>query len=268
MTAEIDLWREYRRTREPKLRDALIERHLALVKYTAMWIAGRLPSHLRVDDLYSAGMLGFLDAVEHYDPERGVSFSAYAGPRIRGAILDDLRRLDCVPRRVRRLIREAERTIESLMHRLGRAPGEEEIASELGMEVGEYRDLLVHAATLLSLNAPVDGDHGSAPIDLLEDHGPNPLSSLETDERRALLGRLIERLPMRERQVLALYYQEDLTMQEVGRVLGLTESRISQIHSSAILRLRTAMRRRRLRPGALGLDSPAAGAPAGRGDAR
>jgi len=141
-TADLEAWRNYRQTRDPAVRDALIEKHLVLVKYAAARIAGRLPAHFRLDDLYSAGLVGFLGAVEDYDPERNVEFAAYAAPRIRGAILDDLRRLDCVPRRVRRLSREATRALATLTNRLGRQPTDEEIAAEMGIELAAYERLL------------------------------------------------------------------------------------------------------------------------------
>jgi RNA polymerase sigma factor for flagellar operon FliA len=229
MSDDLELFREYRRTNAAELRDRLVEQHLGLVKYAAAWVAGRLPSHLRMDDLYSAGMLGFLDAITHYDPDRGVPFGAYAGPRIRGAILDELRRLDCVPRRTRRKLREVQRAVEGLTQELDREPTDDEIAGRLGVTVADYHRL----PRGVTLDVLADGSL------------PSPLRMLEDGEQRRMLGRLIERLPERERQVLALYYYEELTMQDIGRVLGVTESRVSQIHSGAMLRLRTAMKRER-----------------------
>jgi RNA polymerase sigma factor for flagellar operon FliA len=245
---DIELWRTYRRTNDPGLRDRLIERYLPVVKYVAARVAGRLPSHLQIDDLYSAGLFGFLGAINDYDPEMGVEFSSYATPRIRGAIFDELRRLDWVPRTVRRKVREAERAIETLSGRLGREPTDEEVARELQTTVEAYRQLLADGVTIISLDAPMTHEAGgSSPRENVEDvDSPNPLLSLATKERRAILGRLIDRLPDRERQVLALYYYEELTMREVGELLGVTESRVSQLHSSAILRLRAALRRQRV----------------------
>jgi RNA polymerase sigma factor for flagellar operon FliA len=258
VTADADAWREYRRSRDPALRDSLIEKHLVLVKYAAARIAGRLPSHFRMDDLYSAGLMGFLAAVEDYDPERNVEFGAYAGPRIRGAILDELRRLDCVPRRVRRLAREAAHAVGILYQRLGRHPLDEEIAAEMGVDVGVYLRLLTEGVTLLSLDEAAPGEDSGAPVDSIEDTAvPDPLAALEATERRAVVARLLDRLPERERQAMELYYYEELTMQEVGAVLGITESRVSQIHSSAILRLQTALRRERA--GMHELDAPERG---------
>jgi RNA polymerase sigma factor for flagellar operon FliA len=254
MKSDLELWRAYRESRDPGLRDRLIDQHLIVVKHVAARIAGRLPSHLRLDDLYSAGLLGFLDAVEDYDPARGVEFDAYAKPRIRGAIFDELRRLDCVPRRVRRRIRDAERAIAVLRQRLDREPTDEDIAAEMGIDVDGYHRLLGEGVTLLSLDAPSTRQNGEglAPIDALPDPtNTDPLLTLETGERRRLLASMIERLPDRERTALALYYYEELTMQEVGKAMGVTESRVSQLHSSAVLRLRVALRRQRLGPAEL-----------------
>lgn len=255
MKSSIELWRAYRRSKDPRLREQLVEADLAVVKYVAARIASRLPKYMRLDDLYSAGLLGYLAAVEDYDPERGVAFSSYAGHRIRGAIFDELRRLDWVPRGVRERIRDAQRAIETLSVRLDRHPTDEEIARELGIEVEAYRASLSAGVTLVSLSATgtTEGDR-PALMDSLEDAGaPDPFLTLAEEERRAILGRVIDSLPERERQVLALYYYEDITMRKVGAVMGITESRVSQLHSSAILRLRVLLRRQRLGLGELAI---------------
>jgi RNA polymerase sigma factor FliA len=249
MSEDLELLREFRRTRASDVGERLVERHLGLVKCVAAWVAGRLPSHVRRDDLYSAGMLGFLDAMTRYDPDRGVPFPAYAGPRIRGAILDELRRLDVVPRRTRRKLLEAQRAIEALAQELDREPTEEEVAGRLDMDVAEYRRLRNEGVTLVSLDGSArDDEPRGVPLDGLVDTSvPSPLRMTEDSDQRHLVSRLIDRLPERERQVLALYYYEELTMQEIGDVLGVTESRVSQMHSSAVLRLRGALRRDRSR---------------------
>lgn len=248
MTASPETWRAYRRSKDPALRDQLVEADLALVKRAAARIASRLPRHLRLDDLYSAGLLGYLAAVEDYDPDRGVSFSAYAIHRVRGAIFDELRRLDWVPRGVRDRIRHTERAIDTLCQRLDRQPTDEEIAGELGVDVEVYRSGLADGVTLVSLSAPAAPDgEGAALVDYVRDsQAADPLRALAEEERREILGRLVDTLPPRERQVLALYYHEELTMREVGTVLGVTESRVSQMHSSAVHRLAVLLRRRRL----------------------
>jgi RNA polymerase sigma factor for flagellar operon FliA len=259
MTASIELWRAYRRSKDPALRDQLVEADLALVKYVAARIASRLPKHLRLDDLYSAGLLGYLAAVDDFDPERGVAFAAYASHRVRGAIFDELRRLDWVPRGVRERIRDTRRAIDTLLQRLDRQPTDEEIARELGIETEAYRSSLTDGVTLVSLNSSALAEGGGPVLtDSLEDVGaPDPFLVLAEEERRTILGGMIDRLPEKERQVLALYYYEELTMREVGSVMGVTESRVSQLHSSAIQRLSVMLRRQRLGSGELAIPKGA-----------
>ena len=260
MSVDAVLWRAYRESRAPALRDQIVQTHLGLVKHVAARIAGRLPRHLDIDDLVSVGLMGLLAALEDFDPERGVEFAAYATLRIRGAIFDELRRLDWVPRGVRQRIREAERAIEGLCRRLDRQPSDEEIAREMGTDVEGYHRILAAGVTLVSLDAAGGHDPESPTLlDTLEDPaGPHPLRVAAERERRAILGRFIDDLPERERQVLALYYFEELTMQAVGEVLAITESRVSQIHSSAVLRLRAALRRHRLGESELHVTAAAA----------
>ena len=252
-TNNIDLWRAYRRSKDPVLRDQLIEADLALVKYIAARIAGRLPRHLQLDDLYSAGLLGYLAAVDDFDPDRGVAFSTYASHRVRGAIFDELRRLDWVPRGVRERMRDTQRAIDVLYQRLDRQPTDDEIARELGVEVDAYQRSLSDGVTLVSLNtAATIEDDGPVLSDALPDEtASDPFLTVAEDERREILAGLIDRLPDRERQVLGLYYDEELTMREIGTVLGVTESRVSQLHSSAVHRLTVMLRRRRLGTGEL-----------------
>jgi RNA polymerase sigma factor FliA len=249
MNEDLELFREYRRTHAADVRDRILERHMGAVKYAAASAAGRLPSRLRLDDLYSAGMLGFLDAIVHYDPDRGVPFASYAAPRIRGAILDELRRLDYVPRRTRRKLRDAERAANALRQELGGEPSHGQVAARLGVEVADYERLLGDDVTFVSLDASRRDDDppGATPEGLTGSPLPSPIRALDDLDQRRLLGRIIDRLPERERQVLALYYYEELTMQDVGRVLGVTESRVSQLHSSAMAHLQAALRRERWR---------------------
>ncbi|HTY79022.1 MAG TPA: FliA/WhiG family RNA polymerase sigma factor [Candidatus Bathyarchaeia archaeon] len=256
VTSSLELWRAYRRSKDPALRERLVEADLALVKYLAARIASRLPKHLRLDDLFSAGLIGFLAAVDDYDPERGVSFSSYASHRIRGAIFDELRRLDWVPRATRERMRDAQRAIDTLSGRLDRPPTDQEVARELGMATEAYRASLGEGITLVSLSAAgAPGAGEPSLMDSVEDAtSPDPFLALAEEERRAMLGRLIDGLPDRERQVLALYYYEELTMREIGTVLGVTESRVSQLHASAVLRLRVMLRRQRIGAGELNVE--------------
>jgi len=245
VTPNLELWRAYRRSKDPALRERLVEAHLALVKFLAARIARRLPRHFRFDDLFSAGLMGSLAAVDDYDPERGVSFSSYASHRIRGAIFDELRRLDWVPRGTRERMRNAQRAIDTLSRRLVRPPTDQEVAKELGIETEAYRASFSKAITLVSLSAAGGSDTGEPSLmDSVEDAtSPDPFFTLAERERRAMLARLMDGLPERERQVLALYYYEDLTMREVGTALRVTESRVSQLHTSAVLRLRVMLRK-------------------------
>lgn len=266
MSAEAALWQAYRDSRAPALRDQIVQKHLRLVKHVAARVAGRLPRHLDVEDLISVGLMGLLAALDDFDPARGVEFPAYATLRIRGAIFDELRRLDWVPRGVRQRIRDAERAIEGLCRRLDRQPSDEEIAREMGVDVEGYHRILGAGITLVSLDAAGGHDLESLTLlDTLEDPaGPSPLRASMERERRAILARLIDGLPERERQVLALYYYEELTMQAVGAVLSITESRVSQLHSSAVLRLRAALTRHRLGEGELNMPATASTSPRGR----
>ena len=178
VTSSLELWRAYRRSKDPALRERLVEADLALVKYLAARIASRLPKHLRLDDLFSAGLLGFLAAVDDYDPERGVGFSSYASHRIRGAIFDELRRLDWVPRGTRERMRDAQRAIDTLSGRLDRSPTDQEVAKELGIEPEAYRASLGEGITLVSLSATGAPGNGEPTLmDSVEDvSAPDPVS--------------------------------------------------------------------------------------------
>jgi RNA polymerase sigma factor for flagellar operon FliA len=233
------------RAGEPAERDRLLALHLDLVRYVALRIASRLPLSVELDDLVHDGILGLLDAVAKFDARRGVRFRTYAERRVRGAILDGLRQRDWQPRAVRRGQRELEQTIVRLGSLHGRAASEEEIAEAMGLELSQLRRLLrdANSGSLLSLEQlPPDDDPSRA-------LAPDPPHALL--ERRELLECLSEelaRLPERERRVLELYYHEELNMKEVGAVLGVTESRVGQLHAQAAARLRAALRARLAAP--------------------
>jgi RNA polymerase sigma factor FliA len=241
------LWVEFRQTRDRKLRDRLILTYAPLVKYVAGRLGSGLPAHVDDEDLVSYGLLGLIGAIERYDPDRDVKFETYALARIRGAIIDELRALDWVPRSVRSRAREIERAIGELEARLGRAPDDEEIAGKLGIEVPELEESLAEIsrtsiAALDELWTVSSGGDQIALIDTIEDeHGPNPQASLDETEVRELIGEAIARLPEREKLVITLYYYEELTLREIGEVLGVTESRVSQLHTKAILRLKARL---------------------------
>jgi len=223
-------------------RDEIMRRYLPLVRRVVQRLAIRKPPHIEIDDLVSWGIVGLLDAIEKYDPKKEALFSTYAQFRIRGAILDHLRSLDWVPRSVRQKAALIEKVSHELEGRLGRPPIEEEIARELEMSLTDYQDLLakVGEMTLFSLE---DLGFGSGEERLSQDQedeeaDADPLRALLSQERVHLVADAIGKLPEREKLVVSLYYNEDLTMKEVGGVLGLTESRVSQLHSQAMLRLK------------------------------
>src|ERR671914_1487156 len=242
------LWQEYRRTRDRKLRDRLILTYAPLVKYVAGRLGSGLPSHVDDDDLVSYGLLGLIGAIERYDPGRDIKFETYAIARIKGSIIDELRSMDWVPRSVRARARDIERAIASLEAKLTRAPTDEEIASALNITEGEFQDSLleISRSSIAALDelwsAPGSGGDAVALIDTIEDPlAAEPQQAMAHTELREALGEAISRLPEREKLVVTLYYYEELTLREIGEVLGVTESRVSQLHTKAILRLKARL---------------------------
>ncbi len=250
MAREVDtrsIWLEYRRTHDKVVRDRLIVMYSPLVKYVAGRLGSGLPAHVDEGDLVSYGLLGLIGAIERYDPERDIKFETYAIARIRGAIIDELRALDWVPRSVRSRAREIERAIAGLEAKLGRAPTDEEIAGTVGITVEELEDSLtdIGRSSIAALDelwsVSSEGDQVSL-LDTIEDpESIRPADALDETELREILGDAIARLPEREKLVITLYYYEELTLREIGEVLGVTESRISQLHTKAILRLKSRL---------------------------
>lgn len=245
-------WREYRRTKDPGLRDLLITANIALVRQVAGRLSLQLPSCVELDDLESAGTVGLLSAVESYDPEQAAEFATYAQHRIRGAILDDLRAQDFAPRSLRAKAREIEQALFKLEGSIGREPTDDEVATALGMERDAYLRQLgeIRGMVLMSLDERATEGEGSENdrfVRELPDPAPrDPFIAAASKERVQLLGEIIEGLPTQERLVLTLYYVEELTMKEIGRVIEVSESRVSQIHTSAILRMRARLLRIKL----------------------
>jgi RNA polymerase sigma factor for flagellar operon FliA len=242
------LWREYRRTKDQALRDRLILTYAPLVKYVAGRLGSGLPAHVDEGDLVSYGLLGLIGAIERFDPDRDIKFETYAISRIKGAIIDELRALDWVPRSVRARARDIERAIAELEAKLGRAPSDEEIAGKIGITVEELEDSLtdISRSSIAALDElwTMSGEGGDqvSLLDTIEDtEGPNPQEALAQTELREALGEAIARLPEREKLVVTLYYYEELTLREIGEVLGVTESRVSQLHTKAILRLKARL---------------------------
>ncbi|HET8976356.1 MAG TPA: RNA polymerase sigma factor WhiG [Solirubrobacterales bacterium] len=244
-----ELWRRYKDEGDAGARERLVVAYSPLVKFVAGRTGARLPSHVEQADLISYGMLGLIEAMDRFDPRRRIRFETFAMQRIRGAIIDELRSLDWVPRSVRSRAREIEEANAKLENRLGRAPTDAELADELGINDEELQESLIQisnssilALEELWMTPDSSGDRVSL-LDTIEDeNAPDPQAALDTSEVRDLLQDAIQDLPEREQLVIALYYFENLTLREIGEVLGVTESRVSQLHSKAVLRLRSRLK--------------------------
>jgi len=215
----------------------VVARHADLVRRIAHQLSARLPACVEVDDLIQAGMIGLLDAARSYDAEQGASFETYASIRIRGAMIDDVRRSDWAPRSVHRRSREIAAAIREVEQRTGRSASAQEVADKLGLSAAEYQRALEDAARsqVLSLDTHVE-EHGE--IQVLPRGGPTPGQVFDRNEFGRELGVAIAGLPEREQLVLSLYYEQNLNLKEIGAVLGVSESRICQIHGQAVVRLR------------------------------
>jgi RNA polymerase sigma factor FliA len=219
--------------------------HLPIVRFLARRIHERLPQHVDIEDLVSAGVVGLMDAFAKFDPDKKVQFRSYAQFRIRGAILDSLRMLDWSPRELRRKGRAVEEAIRTLTSRLGRAPGETEIAAEMGIDLEEYQQLLGELKGLEIGTLHVEHNENSGEEELAYVPGrpeDDPLFHCLRGELEERLTEAIANLPDRERLVMTLYYYEEMTMREIGLALGVVESRVSQVHASAVVHLRAALR--------------------------
>jgi RNA polymerase sigma factor for flagellar operon FliA len=240
------LWARYVDGRDPELRDRLILHYAPLVKYVAGRVGSGLPAHVEQADLVSYGTFGLIDAITRFEPSREIKFESYAMARIRGAIIDELRSTDWIPRSVRMKARQFERTVATLESQLQRSPTDEEIAAAMDLDVEEVRKFLgqLSLVNVVALDELLVDDDGSAPrlVDTLQDSSAlDPQAMAEHGEARQLLARAVEQLPDREKVVVSLYYFEGLTLSDIGRVLGVTESRICQLHTKAVLHLRTKL---------------------------
>jgi RNA polymerase sigma factor for flagellar operon FliA len=238
------LWRRFKEREDAIARDRLILTYAPLVKYVAGRMSSALPAHVEERDLISYGLLGLIGAVERFDPQRQVKFETYAVARIKGSIIDELRSLDWVPRSVRARAREIERKSAELEHRLQRAPTDEELAEALGMGLDEFHAAVnqISNSSIVALDEMWSVSAGGEPLSLIDTIGDSrltdPAALLDVTELRDTLADAIARLPEREKIVVALYYYDGLTLREIGEVLGVTESRVSQLHTKAILRLK------------------------------
>lgn len=245
------LWLEFKKSGSKIAKDKILVEYAHLVKFIANRLAINLPQSVDRNDLISSGVLGLIKAVETFDPQRGFKFETYAGHKIRGAILDELRALDWVPRSVRQKSRELQRVFSRLENELGRIPYDDEVCKELDISMSEYEELLyeVTPTTIISLEEAMPERGTDAKelkiIDSIEDPGSsNPLKELGFNEVKNILKDTIMNLPEKEKLVIALYHYEELTLKEIGVVLDITESRVSQIHSKAILKLRSKLLQR------------------------
>ena len=239
--SEDELWIEYRKTHSSQIRDAFIRQYMPLVKYVAGKVSVGLPGSVEFDDLVGYGQFGLLDAIEKFDPAKNVKFKTYAVTRIRGAIFDELRQLDWVPRSVRQKSKEIEDAIVKAEAKLGRSASDEEIAAEMGVSVAEFQQsiLKVSGTSVLSLNdvwySGEDSDRVSIGDSIESPSSLNPDVIVEREEIRRVIIEAINELPEKEKMVLVLYYHEDLTFKEIGKVLEVSESRISQLHQDLMM---------------------------------
>lgn len=242
-----DRWSEFVATRRADLRDELILSYTPLVRFVVGRLGIPATSMLDADDLVSYGMIGLINAVDRFDPSRGVRFEAFAMARIRGAVIDQLRVLNWLPRSAVARVRQIETAMATLEQRLGRPAKEQEAAAEIGVSTQRYRQMLMEAGiVVLSLDAPLGSlgqdDEVASLGDLLEDsRSPGPHEQVEQGELATSLRNAIERLPERERLLLSLYYHEELTMKEISMLMEVSESRVCQLHMQAVLRLRATL---------------------------
>ena len=243
-----DLWRRYKEDGDQGARERLVLAYAPLVKYVAGRMSSGLPAHVEEADLISYGLLGLISAIERFDPGRDIRFETFAITRIKGSIIDELRSLDWVPRSVRARARAIERANAKLEHQLHRAPNDREMADALDMSVDEFQESLVKISnsSVVALDelwtvSDASGDTVSL-LDTIQDPAAvDPVQEMDLTDMRDRLADAIARLPEREKLVVALYYYENLTLREIGEVLGVTESRVSQLHTKAVLRLKSRL---------------------------
>jgi RNA polymerase sigma factor for flagellar operon FliA len=243
-----DLWRRYKDDDDAKARERLVLAYAPLVKYVAGRMSSGLPAHVEEADLISYGLLGLISAIERFDLSREIRFETFAITRIKGSIIDELRSLDWVPRSVRAKAREIERANAKLEHSLHRAPSDQEMSTELGVSVDDFQSSLtkISNSSVVALDelwtvSDASGDQVSL-LDTIQDPSAvDPAHEMDLTDMKDRLADAIARLPEREKLVVALYYYENLTLREIGEVLGVTESRVSQLHTKAVLRLKSRL---------------------------
>jgi len=245
--SEEELWAAYKKNRDPVIRESFIKQYAPLVKYVAGKVAANMPQSVEFDDLVGFGVFGLIDAIDKFDSEKNVKFKTYAVTRIRGAIFDELRSIDWVPRSVRQKSREIEDAIMQVEAKLGRPASDAEVAASMGISDDEFSKamLKVSGTAIMSLSDvwySADESEKITVADSIESPGSlNPDAVIEREEIKRVIVESIQELPDKEKKVLVLYYYEDLTLKEIGKVLEVTESRVSQLHTKAILRLRAKL---------------------------
>jgi len=243
-----DVWSRYKKTGDEKAREQLVLAYSPLVKFVAGRMSSGLPAHIEESDLISYGLLGLIGAIERFDPAREIKFETFAVSRIKGSIIDELRSLDWVPRSVRAKAREIEATQTKLEHEFGRVPTDQEVAGALDMSIDDFQESLLQISnsTVVALDelwtvSDSSGDQVSLLDTMRDPNAVDPARELGVSELKDRLANAISRLPEREKLVIALYYFENLTLREIGEVLGVTESRVSQLHTKAVLRLKSRL---------------------------
>jgi RNA polymerase sigma factor for flagellar operon FliA len=243
-----DVWSRYKRSGDEKAREQLVLAYSPLVKFVAGRMSSGLPAHIEESDLISYGLLGLIGAIERFDPQREIKFETFAVSRIKGSIIDELRSLDWVPRSVRAKAREIESAQTKLEHEFGRVPSDKEVADKLEMTLEDFQESLLQISnsTVVALDelwtvSDSSGDQVSLLDTMKDPNAVDPARELGVSELKDRLANAISRLPEREKLVIALYYYENLTLREIGEVLGVTESRVSQLHTKAVLRLKSRL---------------------------
>jgi len=240
-----ELWEQYIKTKDEGVKKKIVLKYLGLVKFVIVRMFSHLPSYLSMEDLENSGIIGLINAIDRFDPSRGIKFETFVVPRIRGAILDELRSYDFLPRSVRTKVKEVQKTVRKLEKSLQRSPNEQEIAGELGIEIDKYRDILISLSPIrfLSLSDVLDnGDEGRVATNLASvSYAKENKINIEQHELKNILINAIQKLPRNERLTITLYYYEEMTMKEIAVVLKVSESRISQIHTQALIKLRSSI---------------------------
>ncbi|MDR2940232.1 MAG: FliA/WhiG family RNA polymerase sigma factor [Clostridiales bacterium] len=237
------VWEQYAKTKDKNIKQKLILEYATLVKFVAGRLSVHIGQHVDYDDLVSYGIFGLIDAIDKFDYEKGVKFETYASLRIRGAIIDSIRKLDWVPRTLRQKNKQLEQTYQELEFELGREPTEEELADKLNISIDEVKELIKKSSvvSLISLDDYLEQNHEADYSAGNNNRKDSPEAIYEMQEVKELLKDAIDKLSEKERKVISLYYFEDLTLKEISKIMDVSESRISQIHSKAVLRLQTRL---------------------------